>query len=374
MDYECLMKPALREMPLFRPMTNPRDVTARYGIDSVVRMGANENPFGPSPKAMEAMRSAMASAFQYPDRQAELTQAIAARYGVAPESVVLSGGATGVINLLGDVFIGPCDEVVMSSVPYQQYPMLVKRNGATPVQVPVFDDLSQNLEGMLAAVTNRTKLLMVCNPGNPTSIAENSDRLEAFIRRVPEHVLVMIDEAYLDFVDDPEKSRSMMGLVAEIPNLVVVRTFSKLYAMAGMRVGFMVASPSVVTCVSRGGTVGNVNQLGLAAATAALSDLEHERFVLEGIRAGKRYLTSVLEGCGFKVYPSGTNFLYFDTGLDVDGMLTELLKRGIIIRNFAFNRVSIGTPAQNERFAHAILEIAKSGALAPRAEMAVARA
>lgn len=115
MDYECLMKPALREMPLFPPMTNPRDVTARYGIDSVVRMGANENPFGPSPKAMEAMRSAMASAFQYPDRQAELTQAIAARYGVAPESVVLSGGATGVINLLGDVFVGPCDEVVMSN-------------------------------------------------------------------------------------------------------------------------------------------------------------------------------------------------------------------------------------------------------------------
>lgn len=374
MDYECLMKPALKEMPLFRGAMNTRDVMARYGLESVTRMAANENQFGPSPMAMEAMRAAVASSFQYPDRQAELTQAIAAKYCVTEGSIVLSAGATGVLNLLGDVFLGPGDEAVMSSIPYMQYPILVRRNGATPVQVPVLDDLSQDLDGMCAAVTGKTKLIMVCNPGNPTSIAEDSDRLEAFIRRVPESVLVMIDEAYLDFVDDPQKSRSMLGLVAEIPNLVVVRTFSKLYGMAGMRVGFMVASPSVVQCVTRGGTVGNVNQLGLAAATAALSDLAHEKLVRDGVLEGRRYLTGVLESCGFRVYPSGTNFLYFDTGLDVEGMLTELLKRGIIIRNFAYNRVSIGTREQNERFAQAILEIMESGVLAPRAEMAVANA
>lgn len=371
MDYEFLMKPALKEMPAYRGFLSIKDVMEKYNLDSVIRMAANENQFGPSPKAMEAAREAMPSVYLYPDRGPILVEAICKKYGTKPENVVLSGGATGVINLLGDVFVDSGDEIVMSSIPYHQYPLMAKRLGAKAVSVPVKEDLSQDLEGMLSAITEKTKLVMVCNPGNPTSIAEDSAALESFIRRVPERVLVMIDEAYLDFVDDPAKNKSMIPLVPEVPNLAVVRTFSKLYGMAGMRVGFLVANPSVVACINRGATVGNVSQLSLVAAAAALSDAEHEKLVFEGVCAGRKYLTGVLEGCGFKVYPSGTNFLYFDTGLDVDGMMTELLKRGIIIRNFAYNRVSIGTHEQNERFARAIVEIVESGVLAPRGEAVV---
>ncbi len=374
MDYAFLMKPALREMPAYRGFLSVKDVMEKFSLDSVIRMAANENQFGPSPVAMEAAREAMPSVYLYPDRAPALVEAICEKYGPKPENVVLSGGATGVINLIGDVFVDSGEEIVMSSIPYHQYPLMAKRLGATAVAVPVKTDLSQDLEGMLGAITEKTKLIMICNPGNPTSIAENSEALEAFIRRVPERVLVMIDEAYLDFVDDPLKSRSMIPLVQEIPNLIVVRTFSKLYGMAGMRVGFMVANPDIVSCINRGATVGNVSQLSLVAATAALRDSAHEKLVFEGVREGRKYLTDVLESCGFHVFPSGTNFLYFDTGLDVDGMMTELLKRGIIIRNFAYNRVSIGTPEQNERFARAITEIVHSGVLTPRAEMAVANA
>ncbi len=357
MNYECLMRASLSDTPVFKSAFSTKDVQQKYGLKSIVRMAANENQFGPSPKAIQAIKNEAENAFLYPDKQQELTLALAQKYGVRPENILISNGATGVINSITETFIAPGDDVIMSSVPYHQYPIATKRNQGNIVSVPVHADLSQDLDGMLAAIGPKTKLIMVCNPGNPTSIAEKSETLKAFLRKVPENVLVMVDEAYLDFAPDAACKESMLTLLSSVSNLMVVRTFSKIYGLAGMRVGFCITNPGIIACMNKGSTVGSVNRLGLVAALAALGDPAHAKMVYEKNEEGRDYLTKALEGYGWKVYPSSTNFIYFDSGLDVEGLFQELLKKGIIIRNFALNRVSIGTMAQNENFVKALDEV-----------------
>ena len=361
MNYENLVKPSLLEMPTFRRAFNMKEIMEKYGLTSVIKMAANENQVGPSKKAVLAMKQEAERAYLYPDKQADLVEAIASKYGVKPENVMLNNGATGVINSIGETFIMPGDEVIMSSIPYQQYPIMVRRNEGVTILVPVKEDLSHDLEAMLAAITDKTKLIMICNPGNPTSVAENPSVLESFLTRVPKNVLVMIDEAYLDFATTPGYKKSQITNITKIPNLMIVRTFSKLYALAGLRVGFVISSADVISCLTRGGTVINVNRIGMAAAIASLEDTEYEIKSYEANKEGKEYLTKKLLSYGWYVYPSDTNFLYFDTDGYNDSLMEELLKRGIIIRKFTLNRISIGSKRQNEALAAMLDEIVTNG-------------
>jgi histidinol-phosphate aminotransferase len=309
------------------------------------------------------IEEAKSHAFQYPDRQGDLLRAIAKKYGVTPQNLGVAAGASGILNAIGDTFILPGDEVILSSMPYQQYPMIVARNEGKLVTIPVREDLRQDLDATLAAITDKTKLIMVCNPGNPSSVAEKTAELEAFIEKVPDHIILMVDEAYLDFATDPERKKSMISNVEKHPNLVVVRTFSKLYGLAGMRIGFCVSSPEVITCLSRGGALSSINRLAMVAAIAALEDEEYQRFIYDSITGDREMLTRKFESYGWEVYPSSTNFLYLKTGLDVAGLSEELQKYGIIIRNFDLNRISVGTKEQNLALLQALDEILLSGAL-----------
>ncbi|MDR2514591.1 MAG: aminotransferase class I/II-fold pyridoxal phosphate-dependent enzyme [Christensenellaceae bacterium] len=363
-DFESLIKPALLAMPLFRPSAAAADVMKKYNLSSVTKLSMNENQYGPSPRAIEAMiGEAKSHAFQYPDRQGELLRAIAQKHGVTPQGLAISAGASGILNAIGDTFILPGDEVILSSMPYQQYPMVVARNDGKIVTIPVREDLRQDLDATLAAIGGKTKLIMLCNPGNPSSVAENTAELEAFIQKVPERVILMVDEAYLDFATDPERKKSMIPNIERHPNLIVVRTFSKLYGLAGLRIGYGVSSPELIACLSRGGALSSVNRLAMAAAIAALEDESYQRFIYDSITEDREMLAERFRGYGWAVYPSSTNFLYFKTGLDAGALLEALQARGILIRNFEFNRISVGTREQNRALLGALDEILHSGAL-----------
>jgi histidinol-phosphate aminotransferase len=369
MNFETLIKPGLLEMPSFRRALTIREIMDKYGLTKVTRMAMNENMYGPSPKAIEAMKEETVNAYMYPDRQFELLTAIAETCGVTPANVILNGGAGGVLNNIGDTFILPGDEVILSSIPYQQYPMVARRNEGIVVSVPVLPTLKHDFPAMLDALTEKTKMIIVCNPGNPTSVAETTEDLVAFLSKVPENVITVVDEAYLDFAVDEACKQSMIPRVASMPNLIVVKTFSKIYGLAGMRIGFAVSSPEVIACLNKGGAIGSVSRVSTVAAIAALKDTEYKQFIYDEITAGKKLLTEKLTSFGWYVYPSSTNFLYFDTGLDIDALMEELLKRGVIIRPGylwgdrwqTWFRISTGTPAQMQFFIEKTDEVLRLG-------------
>ncbi|MDD7739876.1 MAG: histidinol-phosphate transaminase [Fusicatenibacter sp.] len=361
MDYEALMKESLLAMPAYKLPPQLSDVMKKYHLDTIEKMAANENQYGVSEKVVQAVTEEMSMIFRYPgDRNPELFEKISEKYQIPTNSIVLTVGATEAINRIGDIFLKPGDEVVMSSIPYMQYPMMVMKNAAVSVKVPVKEDLHQDLDGMLRAIGEKTKLVMICNPGNPTGVAEKSADLEAFIKAVPENVLIMIDEAYLDFASTEGCTESMMKLIPEKKNLMVVKTFSKIFAMAGMRVGFLAACPELLAALGRGGTVSGVSRVGVAACIAALEDKEHIKGAFEFNQTGRTYLMKELEKAGCKVYHSDTNFIYFDTYRDVMDLYELLLQHGILIRNFALNRVSVGTKEQNEKFICIVREFMSS--------------
>ncbi|MEQ3231585.1 pyridoxal phosphate-dependent aminotransferase [Fusicatenibacter saccharivorans] len=351
MNYEALMKKQLLHMPAYRLPPQISDMMKQYGIDHIEKMAANENVFGVSDHVKEVVAEEMQNICRYPgDRNQELFEQIGKKYGIPSDCVQINVGATGVLNGIADTFLGVGDEIVMSSIPYMQYPMMALRNGAKSVMVPVKEGLHQDLTGMLDAITEKTKIVIVCNPGNPTGVAEKSADMEAFIRKVPENVLVVIDEAYLDFAATPGCTESMMKLIPEKDNLIVTKTFSKIYAMAGMRLGFAAACPELLAALGRGGTVPGACRLAIVAAIAALEDEEHTKKSYEFNSAGRAYLMSELRRIGCEVYDSDTNFVYFKTGYSVSELYDLLMQNGIMIRNFDLNRVSVGRPKDNEKF------------------------
>ena len=216
MNYEALMKKQLLHMPAYRLPPQISDMMKQYGVDHIEKMAANENVFGVSDHVKEVVAEEMQNICRYPgDRNQELFEQIGKKYGIPSDCVQINVGATGVLNGIADTFLGVGDEIVMSSIPYMQYPMMALRNGAKSVMVPVKEGLHQDLTGMLDAITEKTKIVIVCNPGNPTGVAEKSADMEAFIRKVPENVLVVIDEAYLDFAATPGCTESMMKLIPD---------------------------------------------------------------------------------------------------------------------------------------------------------------
>lgn len=341
------------------PAVSVAKVRELCGHASVVKMCSNENPLGVSPKAAEAMMDEIRHLSLYADPEPEeaLKAKVAASIGVTPQHVVMTSGASFALNTIGEVFIQPGDEAILCSPTYPPYYSIIHKNGGTVIDVPQTDKLEYDFDRIVKAITRETKVIFICNPNNPTGGAVYRENLLKLANRVPEDVILAIDEAYVQFARDPE-AMTMVPAIADRRNIVVVQTFSKLYGLAGIRIGYAVSTPEIITYMQRESTARSLNMVGIRGAFAALDDAEFAGQTMANNAAGRTYLTEQLTALDCKVYPSESNFVYVDFGADPQELTGKLLPYGIIVRgDFACVRISIGTAGQNERLIGALKAI-----------------
>lgn len=363
--FESLANPSilpLKAFPTELPDLPVEEIKKRLGLATVYKLSFNENPYGPSPRVVEAMREAASRVHLYPDSYGtELMQAIAADFKVEVNQVLLSNGADEMINLVAQTFLKPGDQVVIPSPTFGAYAAATRMVGAGPAVVEL-TDLTVDLDKVMGAVTGKTRIIFICNPNNPTGTMVSPAVLEGFIRRLPGEILVVLDEAYNEYTGEPDKA-SCVGLISRYPNVAVIRTFSKSYALAAVRVGYLLASPEVVALVHKVRPPFNVNAIGQAGALAALKDRDYLARVRENNRLERDFLTGQLESLGVRTVPSSTNFVMADIGRDSLPVYEGLARRGVIVRpGFQFGlsshlRISIGSRLENLALVAALADI-----------------
>jgi histidinol-phosphate aminotransferase len=342
---------ALRDIVPYEPGKPVEEVQRELGIERVVKLASNEGPYGPFPAALEAMARAAEELNRYPDGGAyRLRAALAERHGVAFEEVVAGAGADGLIDCLSQVFLEPGDEVVCGWPSFVSYVIDARKLGGTPQLVPLRDH-RYDLEAMLRAVGPRTKLAYLCLPNNPTGTMNTRAEVDAWFERVPEHVLTVVDQAYFEYIDDPDYVDAVDEQFKQGRNVVVLRTFSKIYGLAGLRVGYAVAPTAVVTEISKVRRAFDVSTAAQEAALASLDDAEELRRRRDLNAAGRSELERVLGANGLDpVSGSVANFVFVELGEDSRPFHERLLREGAIVRpTHGFGapgaiRVTVGTP------------------------------
>lgn len=349
----ALAKPFVSTFPAYEPGRPIEDVARDLGLnpEEIIKLASNENPFGPSPLAVQAAKRALEQGQLYPDGGCyALRQGLAALHGLDPRQFVIGNGSNEVIELLGHAFLSPGDEVVMGLPEFVVYKLVALLFGAVPVEVPLVA-FHNDLAALRRAVTPRTKMVIVATPNNPTGTANTAEELIPFIRSLPDGVICVVDEAYIDFVESPPDIRP---LIAEGRNVIGLRTFSKVYGLAALRVGYGYAGAELASLLDRVRQPFNVNAIGQAAALAALGD---RAFVARCVSENRRGLAQLKAGfarLGLESVPSQANFILAKVG-DGTAVFGQLQKRGVIVRPVrSYNlpewiRVTVGTQAQNER-------------------------
>ena len=360
-----LANPQLREITVYQP-GKPIEETAReldLDPNAIVKLASNENPLGPSPKAMEAMRDALEKAHLYPDGGGScLCKAIAAKLGLAPENVILGNGSNEVLEFLGHAFLNPSDDVVTSQYAFIVYKLIATSFGARTIEVPS-PDYRQDLEGMLAAITPKTRLIFVPNPNNPTGTLISQRAIDDFMSRAPENIIVVFDEAYFEFLDRPPDT---LQFVREGRNIVVLRTFSKIHGLAGLRIGYAVGPADLIEVLLKTRQPFNVNSIAQVGALAALEDDEHLRETKRAIDQGRAYLHEQFSEMKISYVPGTANFVMVNVG-DGHAVFEKLLRQGIIVRPLKeYNlpewvRISVGTMEENKRLVAALKETMRGG-------------
>ena len=334
------------------------ELQRELGLARVIKLASNENPLGPSPKALAVLADAAKTLHRYPDGGAfRLRTALADRWKVSLDQVILGNGSDEIIGLLARAFLSPGDEAVMADNTFVIYKMEVTAAHGVPVIVPLKDG-RHDLTAMAKAITPRTKLLFVCNPNNPTGTMVSATEMDALMAKVPAHAIVVLDEAYCEYARDPHFPDSL-GYVRRERQAIVLRTFSKIYGLAGLRIGYGVTTAEIAGYLNRVRPPFNTNSLAQRAALAALGDEEHvaksralNQTEMAGVRAG-------LIALGLQPLPSEANFLYFDAGRDGRIVFEALLREGVIVRHIEGNhvRVTIGLPEENRQFLQALKQV-----------------
>ena len=353
MNFQELAKPWVRTQPVYEPGKPIEYVARELGLDpaTIIKLASNENPWGPSPLAVAAAKRAMEEGELYPDGGCfELRQKLAAKWGLGADQFVIGNGSNEIIELLGHVFIGAGDEVVMGAPAFVVYKLVTLLFGAKAIEVPLVN-WRHDLGKITAAITPRTKLVYVCTPNNPTGTANTEAELLAFVRGLPDHVIAVVDEAYAEFV---ERAPDLRPLIAEGRKVVCLRTFSKIYGLASLRVGYGYASVELAGLLNRVRQPFNVNAIAQAAAVAALDDREFAKKTARENRAGLAQLERGCAELGLEFVPSVANFMLVRVG---DGLrvFDALQRRGVIVRPVKsyglpeWVRVTVGTHEQNER-------------------------
>jgi histidinol-phosphate aminotransferase len=334
------------------------ELQRELGLTRVIKLASNENPLGPSPKAMAVINEGVATLHRYPDGGAfRLRQAIADRWKVSAEQVILGNGSDEILGLLARTFLSPGDEAVMADQTFVIYKMEVMAAHGKAVIVPLVQ-WRHDVAGMADAITERTRLLFLCNPNNPTGTMVSADEVAKLLSRVPEQVVVVFDEAYFEYVRSSEFPESM-AYVKRGRNAIVLRTFSKIYGLAGLRIGYGVTTPEIANLLNRVRPPFNANSLAQRAALAALDDDEHVANSRAVNQAGMDQLVSGLRTLGFAPIPSETNFVYFDVGRDGRRVFDGLLRLGVIVRHIEGRmiRVTIGQAEENKTFLAALGQV-----------------
>lgn len=336
------------------------EVQRELGLTDVVKLASNENPLGPSPGAVAAMVEALQQCNLYPDgSNHRLKERLAGVLGVTPDQLVMGAGSSTVLRLIAEAFLMPGDEVMYADPSFIMYEWITHLAGATPVVVPVDGEHRHDLPAMAAAVTPRTKVIIVCNPNNPTGTTATQAELDAFLAAVPPSVLVVIDEAYYEYAAGPGHPDGL-EYIRQDRNLLVLRSFSKIHGLAGLRVGYGVGQPPVIAALRRVREPFNVSIVAQAAALAALADHAHVARSRAVNELGKEILYAGISRLGLPFIPTAANFLMVRTPGEDQAVFEALLRQGVIIRpgrTFAMPgwiRVTIGTEEQNRRFLAAL--------------------
>jgi histidinol-phosphate aminotransferase len=357
------VKPYIAELKPYEPGKPIETLERELGVRDSIKLASNENPLGPSPKAVAAMQRALGGVHRYPDGASfKLRAKLAQHLAVDPKQLVFGCGADESLELVAKAFMRPGDEVVFAWPSFAMYPIVTQGMGASSVRVPLDANLAHDLPAMRAAITERTRVVFVCNPNNPTGTSVGAEAFDAFVASLPADVVLVVDEAYREFAVRPDWPDSI-GWLARRPGTAVLRTFSKLYGLAGMRVGYAVADLELAGYLERARHPFNLNLLAEEAACAALDDREHVERTLAVTHEGARFLTKELLSLGFEVWPTDANFLLVKGG---PGIYDRLLREGVIVRPMAgfglpeHVRITIGTKEENERIVAALRRIGKA--------------
>jgi histidinol-phosphate aminotransferase len=348
-----LARPHLARLMPYVPGKPLEELARELGITDAVKLASNENPIGPSPRALAAARDALAEMNRYPDAASHaLRERLAHKLGVRPDELAFGNGSNELIDLLCRAFAGPSDHGVIGTPTFVCYASSLACAEVPTTEVPLDEGLYWNPERLLAAVTPRTRLLFVDNPNNPTSTHLGRDALVSLLRRLPQHVIAVLDEAYAEFADAADYA-SGLSLRAHHPHVVVLRTFSKAYGLAGLRVGYAVGPAPLMSALQRVRAPFNVSLPAQAAALAALDDETHLHHTLEHNRVERARLVAGLERLGLRVAPSQTNFVCVGLGREAGPVYEALLRAGVIVRVLGVMpqhlRISVGLVHENDR-------------------------
>jgi histidinol-phosphate aminotransferase len=367
-----LVVPAVAGLTPYEPGKPVEEVQRELGLDRVVKLASNEGPFPPFPSALAAIERVATELNRYPDGGAwALRAALAERFDVEFEEVLVGAGADGIIDCISQAFLEEGDEIVCGWPSFPSYVIDALKLGATPVRVPLRDH-RYDLDALLDAVTPRTKVVYVCNPNNPTGTCNTRDELNMYFERVPEHVLTVLDQAYFEYIDDGDYPDGVTELFKQGRRVAVLRTFSKIYGLAGLRIGWGVAPPAVATAVAKVRRAFDITTPAQAAAIASLDDTE-ELQRRRRVNAEQRQLVvEILRRRGFDCPTPVANFVFAETGEgDAKPLFEALLRQGVIVRPLAgFGapgaiRVTVGTPEENAFFDEALGRVgALSGGMA----------
>ncbi|WP_020160700.1 histidinol-phosphate transaminase [Methylobacter marinus] len=357
-----LAVPGVQQLVPYVPGKPIEELERELGLTRIIKLASNENPLGPGKKALVAIQATLSQLALYPDGNGfNLKQALARKYGVETGQITLGNGSNEILELVARAFLTTEHEVVFSQHAFAVYPIVTQAVGAKAVVVPAVN-YGHDLDAMLQAVNEKTRLVFVANPNNPTGTWVDQSSLECFIKALPETCLCVLDEAYYEFVDSTDPVDSI-GWLKKYPNLLITRTFSKAYGLAGLRVGYGLSSPELADILNRVRQPFNNNMLALAAAEAALSDAEHLERTITGNARGMQQLTDGFRKLGLEWIPSHGNFVSVDLKQPGLPVYEALLRKGVIVRPVAnyempsHLRVSIGTEEENRIFLNALSDI-----------------
>jgi histidinol-phosphate aminotransferase len=361
-SWESLANEHILGIAPYEPGKPIEELERELGITDVIKLASNENPLPPSGRVLKAIADALPDLNRYPDDSGHaLRQALARRHGITADHIVLGNGSNDLIELVVRAFLRPGEEAVIPHPSFVIYPKVVQAVGGIRVVVTL-RDYRLDLEAMARAITPMTKMVLIANPNNPTATVVTADEVEHFMARVPDRVIVVFDEAYVEFAQGPDFPDTL-SYIGHGRRVVMLRTFSKAASLAGLRVGYAVADRDCIALLNRIRQPFNVNSLAQAAALAALDDDSHVLECLRLIEAGRHYLCEEFASMGLKFAPSRANFILVDVGRNAGDVFHWLLKEGVIVRPMAsFGmesalRVTIGTPQENRRFVKALKKV-----------------
>lgn len=361
MDFEKLARQEILKVRPYIPGKPVEELQRERGLQSIIKLASNENPHPPSEAVLAVLARACRELNRYPDDSAyHLHRALAAHLGVSEGRLFIGNGSVEILYLLAQLFVRPGENLVYATPSFVVYDIVARLSPGEGRPVPCDADFRHDLPAMLGRVDARTKLVFICNPNNPTGTYTRADELRDFIARIPESVLVVVDEAYYEYVEAPDYPQTLDWMI-EHPNLVVLRTFSKIYSLAGLRIGYCVAHPDLLPVLERGRPPFNVNSLSQVAALTALEETERVRRIQVENGRGRQYLGEQLAALGCRVLPSQTNFVMAFLPIDAGLAYERLLEQGVIVRPMgsfgsAMNavRISVGLEAENHRLVEAM--------------------